>query len=308
MHAPVKRNPRSRPVRQTPGGKGLARAALLLAMILSLLLPPPAPASGEKDGGHFLSLQQRLVRDGFHAAEIDRLYSKPDVAFETEGVSLFFMHSEARLNYDQFTTEAQIQSARSYMDEHRSDLANAEKIYGVNPRIITAILLVETQLGRLPGNRSILNTLSTMASLEDRSVRETFWDVLPGDTRLSRAFFEEKADKKSAWAYRELKAFIRYTGRENIDPTKIFGSYAGAMGISQFMPSNILTLARDGNRDGRIDLFTHSDAIASVANYLRHHGWRPGLTRDQAYKVILRYNYSRYYANTILKIAKRLES
>ena len=63
-------------------------------------------------------------------------------------------------------------------------------------------------------------------------------------------------------------------------PQEIVGSYAGAMGISQFMPSNALTLAVDGNRDGRINLFENEDAIASVANYLSHHGYRPGLNRE----------------------------
>ena len=83
----------------------------------------------------------------------------------------------------------------------------------------------------------------------------------------------------------------------------VTGSYAGAMGISQFMPSNALKLARDGNGDGRTDLFDHADAISSVASYLKHYGWRPDQSEKQAYKVLLRYNYSRYYANTILKVA-----
>ena len=56
----------------------------------------------------------------------------------------------------------------------------------------------------------------------------------------------------------------------------------------------------------KVDLFDHTDAIYSIANYLKHHGWRPGISRDKAYKVILRYNYSKYYANTILKISERL--
>ena len=79
------------------------------------------------------------------------------------------------------------------------------------------------------------------------------------------------------------------------------------MGISQFMPSNALTLAQDGNQDGKVDLFNHADAIMSVARYLEHHGWKPGIDREKAYKVILRYNYSRYYANTVLEIAAKLK-
>ena len=65
-----------------------------------------------------------------------------------------------------------------------------------------------------------------------------------------------KAPKKAKWAYAELKAFIKYVEREGLDPSSINGSYAGAMGIAQFMPSNALTLAKDGNQDGTSICFT----------------------------------------------------
>jgi membrane-bound lytic murein transglycosylase B len=80
------------------------------------------------------------------------------------------------------------------------------------------------------------------------------------------------------------------------------------MGISQFMPSNILKLGVDGDNDGRVDLFTHPDAIFSVASFLAHHGWKPGLDHQAAYKVLLNYNYSRPYAETVLKIRERLKA
>ena len=80
------------------------------------------------------------------------------------------------------------------------------------------------------------------------------------------------------------------------------------MGIAQFMPSNVLSLAQDGNNDGRIDLFDHADAIMSVASYLSHYGWRPGIDHKAAYRVLLRYNYSKPYANTVLKIADLLKN
>ncbi len=72
------------------------------------------------------------------------------------------------------------------------------------------------------------------------------------------------------------------------------------------MPSNILALAKDGNMDGCVDLFNHADAIASIASYLQHHGWQAKIDDKKAYKILLRYNYSKYYANIILKIAKLL--
>jgi len=138
-------------------------------------------------------------------------------------------------------------------------------------------------------------------------LRNILWEKTPSSRRLSREKFEKKADRRSAWAYRELKALIQYAGRERIDPVSLHGSYAGAMGICQFMPSNVIVYARDGNNDGKIDLFDHADAIASAASYLKHYGWRPGIGPKKAFKVIRQYNHSDPYVKTILKIATLLK-
>jgi membrane-bound lytic murein transglycosylase B len=157
------------------------------------------------------------------------------------------------------------------------------------------------------GTHSIINTLSTMASLTEARPREHLWDKLPKARRYERSKYDQKADKKSAWAYRELKAFLTYTSQHQIDPISVKGSYAGALGIAQFMPSSILAYGQDGNGDGRIDLFQDADAIASIASYLKHFGWKPGIDNKKAYKVVYHYNLSKYYVNTVLKIAKLLE-
>jgi membrane-bound lytic murein transglycosylase B len=158
------------------------------------------------------------------------------------------------------------------------------------------------------GKKSVINTLATLSAMTDEKPRQTIWDNLPDDDRrMSRKKFEKKADQKSSWAYRELKAFLTYTDKEGMDPTTIKGSYAGAMGIAQFMPSNIAPYGKDGNADGQVDLFVHADAISSVASYLKHYGWKPGLSREQAFKVVYHYNHSKYYVNAILDIADQLK-
>ncbi|AQV00871.1 lytic murein transglycosylase [Desulfococcus multivorans] len=256
---------------------------------------------------YFGSVRQRLVTDGFDAARVNALYRDPKAAFEVRGISMYFVHSEGRLNYDQFLDPAMIRKARRYMTLHRETLETAERDFGVDPGVITAILLVETRLGTYVGNRRVINTFSTMAALSDSAVRDALWNAISGNTALSRDAFEAKALRKSSWAYDELKSFLRYTRRYNIDPLSVKGSYAGALGYCQFLPSNILKLGRDGNRDGHLDLFDHADAIASVASYLKHHGWRPGLSDQKAADVVYTYNHSRYYVNTVLKITKKLE-
>jgi membrane-bound lytic murein transglycosylase B len=281
----------------------LALILLLLAGVLSVRVAAGGAMAVPEPFDH---VQSRLIADGFDAERVRDLYRQPEVAFESRGVALFFRHSEARLNYGQFLEERRIEMARQYVIDHSGALAAAETQYDVPREIITAIMLVETQLGTLVGNQIVFNILSTMAALDDATVRKAFWSDLPTERRLKRKAFEKKADRKSLWAYNELKALLRFVEAEKMDPVAIQGSYAGAMGYCQFMPSNALRLGVDGNGDERVDLFDHTDAIASVANYLKHHGWKPGMTRQQQYQVILKYNYSKPYANTILDIAARL--
>ena len=257
---------------------------------------------------YFETLQESLIKDGFDKNTIIRLYSNPKVYFETKKASLFLFHREAVLNYDQFTSPGNIQKSRKYMAKYKPDLLRAETTYGVNKEIITAIILIETKLGTRLGGPSVLNMLSTLASLADPDVRNMFWGKVSKSTELTKKKFEKWVGRKSKWAYNELKAFLTYTTREKMDPAIIYGSYAGAMGIPQFMPSNILAFAKDGNNDGRVDLFNHSDAIMSIANYLKHYGWHNGIKKKGAYEVIYHYNHSRPYVDAVLNVAALLES
>lgn len=284
------------------------RGVIYTLFFLISLFPVPMLAAGENQASLFDKLQKMLKADGFDPEKIAPLYNRPDVRFDSRSVSLFFMHSESKLNYGQFETPKSIKQAKKYQQTHAESLTRTEKEYGVNQEVITAIILVETRLGERLGNSLVFNTLSTMAALENEDARQRLWRLIPADRRLTRERFEQKADKKSGWAYTELKALLRYTLSEGIDPTIIRGSYAGAMGICQFMPSNIDRLAVDGNGDGRVDLFDHDDAIASIANYLKHFGWKPGLNHKNAYKIVRRYNNSQPYAETILTVAKLLKS
>jgi len=275
---------------------------------LSIFASEPIGASAQNNSGQFESVQQKLIADGFDSDEIRKLYGRPQVFFEPDGVALLFTYSEAKVDYDQFANDWSIRRAREYMQKRREDLARTEQAYGVDSHIITAILLVETGLGTTLGTRSALNTLSTLASLMDPAVRDTLWDLIPDTRRDSREKFEKQATRRAGWAYAELKAFLTYATREGFDPAEMPGSFAGAMGLAQFMPSNILAYGKDGDNDGSIDLLTHADSMASIANFLKSHGWRPGISRKKKEKVIHHYNHSDYYVKTILKIAERLKS
>ena len=285
----------------------IKKTFIFLTFIFFIIISSPLSAEQIKKGNEFNSLIQKLIHDGFEKNRIEQLFSNDNVFFNPEGVSRFFIHSESSLNYDQFIALKPIAKARGYMETHRESLERAEKTYGVDKTVITAILLVETQLGGYLGKRTVINTLSTMAALTDENLKERIWQSIPNKKKPNREKFEKKVAKRSQWGYQELKALIKYTNREQIVPESIKGSYAGAMGIPQFMPSNALTLAKDGNNDGHVDLFNHADAISSVANYLKHHGWEPGIPRQRQHEVLFRYNHSNYYVDTLLKVSDKLK-
>ena len=282
---------------------------VLLASLLILITMPfvQKPIFADNSRVYFKFLQEKLVKEGFDKGMIVDLYNRSEVCFDFKGVSQYFVHREAKLNYDQFTSRSSIKKAKSYMRKYNTELSRAERIYGADKKIITAIILVETRLGKVMGNRSVLNTLSTLASLSDLNIREIVWDKNSKSCSLTRKEFNKWSKRKSKWAYAELKAFFKYVNREGIDSACIHGSFAGALGIAQFMPSSILAFAKDGDGDGSVDLFNHVDAIISIASYLSYYGWHPGIDRKNACKVIYHYNHSNYYVDTILKISELLK-
>jgi len=291
----------------------ISRGADVFKIFISVFLMflfvniPLTQGSGLCHKWEFTALEHRLVADGFKKEKIEKIFKNPNVFFDPKGVSLFFVHSESTLDYTQFLSAKSIKKAALYMEKHQKELDDAQSTYGVDKTIITAIILVETRLGTYLGKREVINTLATMASLNDKQVRESLWHSISSAGKLTRKKFNKKAAVKSKWAYSELKALLKYAFRENINPVRITGSYAGAMGIAQFMPSNALSLAKDGNDDGHIDLFNHSDAIFSIANYLKHFGWKTSTTRKDARKILFKYNHSNYYVDTLLKISDRLK-
>jgi len=285
---------------------------VVVALILSFSASPSdarqaAAPAGTGQTTEFEFLIQQLIRDGFDREKTKALFAGKAVRFDPGGVSLFFVHSESSLDYDQFSSPSSIANAQKYMATHKESLKKAQEKFSVDKTVITAILMVETRLGTYLGKRAVINTLSAMAALTDKTLAERVWQAITDNKKPDRASFDKKVDQKSRWGYEELKALISYANREGIDPVTIKGSYAGAMGIPQFMPSNALTLARDGDKDGRVDLFDHDDAIFSVANYLKHHGWKSGLSRQRQHEVLFQYNHSNYYVDALLKISDKLK-
>jgi len=146
-----------------------------------------------------------------------------------------------------FLTEQRVTEGMQFMLEHRARLEKAHKETGVAPEYVVAIIGVETYYGRITGKYRVLDALATLA-----------FDY----------------PQRGEYFRGELAQFIALSREEAVDPLTALGSYAGAMGASQFMPSSYRAYAVDGSNDKQRNLFADwDDIIASVANYFKKHGW-----------------------------------
>jgi len=275
------------------------------AILILILLTPLTICASEP---HFVKLQERLIADGLDVNLVRSVYQNPLVKLELEVVAGNLVRSEAALNYDQFLSKYSVRKAKRYIERHGASLEEANRRFGVEPPVVVAVLMVETALGTYPGKYQTINVLSTMAVSQEPAVREKIFAGLTEEQKhmQSRAVMSKRLIKRATRSYRELKAVLNYAHKNDIDPFTLFGSSEGAIGIPQFLPSNIEHYGRDGDGDGRIDLFNHPDAIASVAFFLRAHHWGRAENAKQRKKVLLYYNRSNYYADTIYTLAQKL--
>ncbi len=146
-------------------------------------------------------------------------------------------------------TAKRVRQGKVFLRKYRRVFAKAEKRYGVPKEYIAAIIGIESVYGGNVGKYPVFDTLTTLA-------------------------FEK--NRRNKFYKNQLKKFIVLSFRNRFNPKNVKGSYAGAIGLCQFMPSNYEPYGVDFNGDGRVTLQNPVDAIASVANYLKQNGWRRG--------------------------------
>ncbi len=198
------------------------------------------------------SIADNLVADGVYtSSELDKIFSR--VELRSNVVEAFKRPAE-KLTWKKyrglFISDKVIRNGVNFWRQHQELLIRAAEEYGVPEEIIVAILGVETRFGTNKGNNTVINSLSTL-SLQ----------------------FERRKD----FFLSELESFLKLAKSEQLDPLNTLGSYAGAMGIPQFIASSYQAYAVDFDDDGKRDLInSYADAIGSVANYFSKHGWQQG--------------------------------
>ena len=240
------------------------RRVITLLFIMTLMLS----AKDYTKNPETVSFMNELVqKDGFKRDELEKLFSNVNVqdsalrAFRPRVKKQQTPEQIAALKkrypkygaWDRYSkykiSDSRVQQGVEFIKRHQKIFDNVEKKYTVPKEYIAAIIGIETAYGKNVGKYPVFDTLSTLAFEKNR--RNNFFK-------------------------KELMKFIHLSKTEKFNPKNVYGSYAGAIGLGQFMPSNYGAYGVDFNGDGKITLQRPEDAIASIANYMKQNGWRKG--------------------------------
>jgi membrane-bound lytic murein transglycosylase B len=271
----------------------------------------------------FAPLMERLVADGFSRARIETFFARLGPRAYTSaymGLKLQELFGAAGIGVnrddapkpelpDGFEPPLQEVTVGDCLEfvQHRDAMLQAlEKKYGVRRSVVLSLMLVETAMGRDMGRDIALRALAGMAQTTN-AVELAAGGNARQARNINAARLADTLRKRSERAYREVVALLRWCEATGLDAARIPGSIYGAVGVCQFMPSNIEPYGVDGDGDGKINLYTPADAAHSAARYLEAHGWRDAATDAQRRKVLMAYNDDGFYASTVLGAAKRME-
>lgn len=290
----------------------------------------PSPATPEREATGSLPtclswtpLITRLAADGFDAGELEPIFTSlkcPPLAefMGQKAVELYGRYGKASLSlpgeeqgkfappdYTRIAGGMSVAAGRRTINNNVKFFEGLYKRYGVPAPFIVAVMMVETGLGAEVGKQSALLALGSMACTDSLD------HVLPVVSGIdkNRGEMQDLIKARSDWAYNELKALLEYAKATQKDAAAIPGSVYGAIGICQFMPSNIPLFGVSSSKQRSVpDLFVLSDAAASVARYLSAHGWKKASTPAAQIAVLRSYNHNDVYASTVYGVASALMS
>ncbi|OOE58863.1 lytic transglycosylase [Salinivibrio sp. ML323] len=222
--------------------KGMISASIAAALLVSPVMAKPGFEQ------YVTTLKAEAREAGISDALLERAFK--DVKYHERAVSSDRNQPERRLTLDEYIPRAvpdwKVAQAKQLYREHYDTLKAIGEQYQVQPRFIVALWGVESNFGKLQGSYNVIEALSTLA-------------------------FD---GRREAFFRKETMAALTILEQGHIAPEAMKGSWAGAMGQCQFMPSSFINYAVDGNQDGKKDIWqTEADVFASAANYLKKAGW-----------------------------------
>lgn len=256
----------------------------------------------------FRPVINKLAAKGVDSNIVIQMISDSQTQFNEKYVKINVTGYLKKPDYSHFSNEQSVSRNLEFLKEHESKLIEAEAKYSVPKEVIASILWIETKHGNFLGSNHIISVyLSTALANEqkyiDMNIKELEKNFEGDSSELAKLKDKiiARANKKANWALNELIA-LKDMKLKNVNISKLKGSWAGAFGMPQFLPSSYLKLAVDGNNDGNINLFDVDDAIFSVANYLNKNGWSEDVNKQS--KAVFSYNNSADYVQAVLKLAE----
>ena len=268
--------------------------------------------SNEKED-FFRPVINELIARGVDSSFVYKLVNHQSVNFNEKYVKInvtgYLKKTDYSHNYNNFS----IKKSKSFLNKYLEILEKAENEYNVPKEVITSILWVETRTGNYLGDNHIPSVfLSTAMANQEEFVEKNTQIFIESYTEDSEKLSEyidkikKRANKKTNWALNELVALSTIYEKLPMSIFELRGSWAGAFGMSQFLPSSFNNWAVDGNNDGKIDLFDVEDAIFSVANYLKTNGWSEDEKSKR--KAVFHYNNSNDYVDAVLTLANKIHN
>jgi len=279
----------------------LSFVILILIFLSSVIVLSEAPSPYEL-------LIHRLSQDGFDSEFLSNLFVDARAELNPALMTISMESMETRDLYAQFLSQEPIFLSKKFLRQHLKLLRKAENRFHVEKEVVVAILLVESRFGENIGKYRVIPTLASMALMDSpENLQKNYRALKDTNAELSYDWVEGFAKRKAGWAYDELKCFLNIIQQEKIDPLEVYGSYAGALGMAQFIPSSYLVYALNQNTFENW-LLSEEAAIFSIGNYLKFHGWKKDLSIEKKKQVLWYYNHSEPYVETILQLAQRLKN
>lgn len=214
--------------------------------------------------------------------------------------------------YSKLVNDEAVRRISNFIESNSQSLSVAEEKFNINKEVLASLLWVETRHGDYLGYHHVPSVYLCLALADQPEFIDYNMQRMKAKYKLSKKDYVQvrnrlikRSETKAKWARGELVALSKITKKLSHSVLELYGSYAGAFGIPQFLPSSYNKFAIDGNSDGTINLFNFDDAIYSCANYLKLHGF--GQSEAEQRKAIYAYNHSQRYVNTILTLAKRVK-
>lgn len=241
--------------------------------------------------------------------EIKRQYEPESFKQVVELNTLLYLKTK-NIHGVQVSSDAE-ENVRRFLTDHRQSFRWMENDFSVDPSVVSSLMWIESRHGKNVGRFHVPSVYVHLLQSDNPKVQEHL--VAKGKDYRAKLTAKDKAEirrrtkKKADWALAELKALQKMYDRDSKILKDLRGSFSGAFGIAQFLPSSYVKYAKSPVRGKVPNLSLPQDAIYSIGNYLKQYGWKPR-NRKAQFKALFKYNNSEDYANAILKLGDKARS